>query len=96
MGFLFFYSLYLHINTAGKAIGSHDGFIIELHSVIMAWLAPLFVETNATAVVQGTLYIQRTAWFFSPQKTDWLFQLFLKRAREITYHVTAGQKTPAL
>ena len=61
MGFLFFYSLYLHINTAGKAIGSHDGFIIELHSVIMAWLAPLFVETNATAVVQGTLYIQRTA-----------------------------------
>ena len=52
MGFLFFYSLYLHINTAGKAIGSHDGFIIELHSVIMAWLAALFVETNATAAVQ--------------------------------------------
>ena len=52
MGFLFFYSLYLHINTAGKAIGSHDGFIIELHSVIMAWLAALFVETNATAGLQ--------------------------------------------
>ena len=94
MGFLFFYSLYLHINTAGKAIGSHDGFIIELHSVIMAWLAPLFVETNATAV-QGTLHTT-DGLIFLPQNTDWLFQLFLKRAREITYHVTAGQKTPAL
>ena len=56
MGFLLsFTAILIHMDIGGATplvAGSHDGFIIELHSVIMAWLAALFVETNATAGLQ--------------------------------------------